>query len=705
MTANQRFDKNAQTKEAIARKKATLQAELAEIAKLQAEIATLEAKRAELVRQKAVQDAELAATEAEIAERDRQKATENREARKKQEQDAFDKMLAELDTFFEEQEQEASVPSCSDMPIQWKRMDADTEWNFEQAVRNIMMGTPEDAAGWAEKVQAAGHPMAEQLRWFLAGELDKHRGHVHPFFLALEEYSKKRYTLAVVQFEALAEQGCEDAMVALLFDALYEVNGPTDMARAFAWQNRVSKGKGGVTELFDGNFDRLLRAMRKSGYVENKNYTAEGAAAYHKGDYALAVREWEAGWRNGEDTAAYNLSVLYGSGKVPQNDELLCLWSRRFADMTTDKENLLKTARRLYRNKNSLPVLQACAYCALKLEKLGDSTMLEAFELLLQRSKQVKDYELCVEYAKELIRAGQFRGVTLLNGATRRLEAAREKQNPRENYTKYMEYVEAIEQFSGGRANKKLIATLESCANAGIGGAAFALYEIYSQGMGVREDKAQAAHWAKKLKVRDAVVFGYKGKTPIFWTVLAREDDRVLLLANDRLAEREFDPKKNGTWGDCELRQWMNSKLIKQLFTKTEQKLIATVCNKNPGSLKYDVPHGNDTMDRLFLLSAQEVERYFATYETGHPLNRTVITDPLAGMGLSNHLASKPGYGYLNSGTFSFHHEQISEWLLRTPGAKLEGYSCCVSKHQYIDSHSPAWSCNIRPALWIDLNI
>ena len=59
-----------------------------------------------------------------------------------------------------------------------------------------------------------------------------------------------------------------------------------------------------------------------------------GMAAYHRGDYATALREWQRlaeQWQAEE--AQFNLGVIYGNGKgVPKDYQLALYWFRRSAN-------------------------------------------------------------------------------------------------------------------------------------------------------------------------------------------------------------------------------------------------------------------------------------------------------------------------------------------------------------------------------------
>ncbi len=59
----------------------------------------------------------------------------------------------------------------------------------------------------------------------------------------------------------------------------------------------------------------------------------EGVAAYDRGDYATALREWRPIAEQGNASAQYNLGVMYYNGVgVPQDDAEAAKWFRKAAD-------------------------------------------------------------------------------------------------------------------------------------------------------------------------------------------------------------------------------------------------------------------------------------------------------------------------------------------------------------------------------------
>ncbi len=69
------------------------------------------------------------------------------------------------------------------------------------------------------------------------------------------------------------------------------------------------------------------------------------------------------------------------------------------------------------------------------------------------------------------------------------------------------------------------------------------------------------------------------------------------------------------TWETCTLRKWLNEIFIDVAFNLDEQLLIQETnvsANKNP---KYDTDPGKSTNDKIFLLSLNEVNKYFSSNE------------------------------------------------------------------------------------------
>ena len=114
----------------------------------------------------------------------------------------------------------------------------------------------------------------------------------------------------------------------------------------------------------------------------------------------------------------------------------------------------------------------------------------------------------------------------------------------------------------------------------------------------------------------DYVTFGLNEKSePIEWIVLEKSNNKALLLSKYVLTSHAYI-----TWENCTMRKWLNSEYINTIFSKKEQGSILTTDVINNDNAEYGTKGGNNTKDKLFLLSIDEVNKYFSSN------NQTVAT-------------------------------------------------------------------------------
>lgn len=179
---------------------------------------------------------------------------------------------------------------------------------------------------------------------------------------------------------------------------------------------------------------------------------------------------------------------------------------------------------------------------------------------------------------------------------------------------------------------------------------------------------------------------GYSsGKDPITWLVLEKRNGMVLLISAAGIDRQVYhDTDVYVTWENSWLRSWLNSTFYTSAFSSVEQSAIALTHLSNPDNTAYSVDGGNDTDDRIFLLSVDEANAYFAsdldrmTYPTPHAIDRGC---------------------YVDEDSFS------CWWWLRTPGKQTETphqtfvtWEGTVHTGGYVVNHS--YGC-VRPAMWV----
>ena len=122
----------------------------------------------------------------------------------------------------------------------------------------------------------------------------------------------------------------------------------------------------------------------------------------------------------------------------------------------------------------------------------------------------------------------------------------------------------------------------------------------------------------------DTVVFGSyeqdnvltNGKEPLEWIVLKTEGDRAMLITRYLIDARAYHKAfVKMTWSECTLRQWLNDTFLKEAFSQEEQARIEEVLVVNDDNPHYSTRGGEDTMDRVFLLSEAEVLEFFPEQE------------------------------------------------------------------------------------------
>ena len=142
---------------------------------------------------------------------------------------------------------------------------------------------------------------------------------------------------------------------------------------------------------------------------------------------------------------------------------------------------------------------------------------------------------------------------------------------------------------------------------------------IYPEG---DEKKAVLVWPAKEVDHLDeqfeVITFGHyeqdadpdNGPEPIEWLVLEKDDESALLLSRNVLDSVLYHERyEEVTWETCTLREWLNTEFVNTAFTEEDQaRLVLTTVTADPGRTK-KTDQGNDTQDRVFLLSYEEVKR------------------------------------------------------------------------------------------------
>ena len=190
------------------------------------------------------------------------------------------------------------------------------------------------------------------------------------------------------------------------------------------------------------------------------------------------------------------------------------------------------------------------------------------------------------------------------------------------------------------------------------------------------------------VKVGDIITFGNywqgkdksAGKQPVEWQVLDVKDGKALVISKYGLINHKYNKESTDvTWETCTLRKWLNDTFIKDIFSAKEMKAVTlsdVSADKNPS---YNTNQGNDTKDKLFLLSIKEVEQYFVSDE--------------------KRLCKLTKYAVYNG---AYEH---GWWWLRSAGAYSYGAALVHGDGSVdCDGNSVTYhSGSVRPAFWLNL--
>ncbi|MBR5659778.1 MAG: hypothetical protein IKX10_10330 [Lachnospiraceae bacterium] len=180
--------------------------------------------------------------------------------------------------------------------------------------------------------------------------------------------------------------------------------------------------------------------------------------------------------------------------------------------------------------------------------------------------------------------------------------------------------------------------------------------------------------------IGDTICFGHYDDVNE-WIVLDKTDDELLLLSKYAICHKAYNEVlKDVTWSTCSLRNWLNTEYLVQAFSAEEQELIADTNVRNDDDSWAGAPGGEDTVDKVFVLSIEEAQKYFED-------NDSRIT--------------------------TFPDGEEASWWLRTPGHKntiaaditIYGHIVLPGGHVIYDVGSKVDDANhgVRPALWIKL--
>ncbi|MBR4777508.1 MAG: hypothetical protein IK007_07855 [Lachnospiraceae bacterium] len=222
-----------------------------------------------------------------------------------------------------------------------------------------------------------------------------------------------------------------------------------------------------------------------------------------------------------------------------------------------------------------------------------------------------------------------------------------------------------------------------------------------------------------KLKTGDIIQFGLyeqdndisDGKEQIDWIVLSvdKTNNKVFVLSKYLLDKVEYyegirtcqdcDPYTNYTWDNSSIRKWLNNDFYNSAFNEEEKRKIIETSLTTPDSSVYGTEGGNDTIDKVFLLSFEEVTNPpygFSSDRANKDIERRCRP---------TRYASARRVLTVSDGTKTLDKDKCNSgyWWLRSSGYS-GSHVALVHPTGSVDT---AWVCEsgigIRPAMWITI--
>ena len=208
-----------------------------------------------------------------------------------------------------------------------------------------------------------------------------------------------------------------------------------------------------------------------------------------------------------------------------------------------------------------------------------------------------------------------------------------------------------------------------------------------------------------KFAVGNYVTFGEypqttagEDMTPIEWLVLARDGNKALLISRYGLDAQKYNTINTGvTWEKCTLRTWLNNAFYNKAFNSAEQTaiLITNVDNsKNQCYSGWSTSGGNNTQDKVFLLSYAEANKYFGV--------------PYGNSSNTKSRVAQTAYAIAH-GTWASSSNKTADgtdagwWWLRSPG-NYQDFAAVVDTDGSLRNITVNYvSGSVRPALWVNI--
>ena len=196
------------------------------------------------------------------------------------------------------------------------------------------------------------------------------------------------------------------------------------------------------------------------------------------------------------------------------------------------------------------------------------------------------------------------------------------------------------------------------------------------------------------------------GPEPIEWLVLKVEEGRALVISRYALKLMQYHntiaADESVMWETWDVRAWLKEEFLQTAFTEAElERILTTTVEAQRNSFSAD--QGNDTEDKMFLLSYNEASKYFKG-------GKARKCQPTAYAIACYEAENEEEWEMISDGT-NMEYPRECRWWLRTPG-EFPGSATFVSTNGALtylgenvlrQSELELRNYGVRPAMWIDL--
>ena len=535
--------------------------------------------------------------------------------------------------------------------------------SYAQSRIDMQKGDYQKALDGLVKLMGYGYQEAEEpileCRYQLAMQAENNGQYAQAYaeYIDLGEYKDcadkaARFENEYAAASALLAEGEYDNAKSA-FEALKDYADAEKMAKESVYQ----KGK---KQLADGRFDEA-----KATFESLKDYsdaeTMVKESVYQKGEKLLAVGQFD------EAKATFETLKDYSDAETMAKESVYQKGKKQFADgLFAEAEATFDTLGEYSDTKEQIFAIGEHYYAA-------------------QQYKQAEAIYVKVSAVQRLYELGQY------------YESQDDLPNAIRVYGEAGTYEDAQNKVTVLQREKDY-RTAEALCQEKEWQEAKAIYERLT---GYKDTESKIAMCDKEIEaaaVRDVVFqpgkivqFGRYPQTTegnddtmIEWQVLDRDGRNALLISRYGLDVQPYTwPSAQITWEQCTLRIWLNDTFANRAFSQEEQQaiLMTTVVNgSDEGYWKTD--GGNDTQDKIFLLSYRQAEQYFdVTINNDENIkSRMQPTD----------YALAHGAGKLG-------------WWLRSQGPE-QGTAARVYSVGALDYDFIGFEECVRPALWVNID-